>query len=69
MIIIPLCIAGNATTCTSCIASGVFIGEYDDAPELDYQFNLINNNKYSVNPDINIKDLQTEYEHIIFEEM
>lgn len=39
---------------------GEIYDEYDDAPELDYQFNLINNNKYSVNPDINIKDLFEE---------
>ena len=39
---------------------GEIYDEYDDAPELDYQFNLINDNKYSINPDINIKDLFEE---------
>ncbi len=40
---------------------GEIYDEYDDAPELDFDFHKITDNKYQINPEMNIEDLFEEF--------
>lgn len=40
---------------------GEIYDEYDDAPEMDYDFKLIEENKYYINPEMSIDDLFDEF--------
>ena len=39
---------------------GEIYDEYDDAPELDFELQKINDNKYQINPEMSIEDLFDE---------